>query len=363
MQSVSLGEGVERIGREAFLDMGYQWVYWNGSNSVKIDIPSTITKIGASAFSGTGYRSVAANVADIATWCEAEFADASSVPWHQQYGGKIDHFTYPDLKIPYGPSRISSYAFAFWNYGGSIDLPRSVKRIESNAFYSSKMVSILIPSTVAEIEKGAFDYCSNLKTIYVSENDTARVKEMMRGMMNIVNGKSVEMNVDDWEFIEISAVEFSTAESVAEVFGDGSAMAECVKDPTQLAAFNTFISDCGITSVESISAAQKQYAYQSFKLAEITTAPRLFEEEPVLRIDDVELSGGNLSLTISLTAGAEAIQLAKDKLAEKIRVGTTLGNITGKPTIVASPADDGTSLTFTITPPEGNQGFVKVLID
>lgn len=363
VQSVSLGEGVERIGREAFLDMGYQWVYWNGSNSVKIDIPSTITKIGASAFSGTGYRSVAANVADIATWCEAEFADASSVPWHQQYGGKIDHFTYPDLKIPYGPSRISSYAFAFWNYGGSIDLPRSVKRIESNAFYSSKMVSILIPSTVAEIEKGAFDYCSNLKTIYVSENDTARVKEMMRGMMNIVNGKSVEMNVDDWEFIEISAVEFSTAESVAEVFGDGSAMAECVKDPTQLAAFNTFISDCGITSVESISAAQKQYAYQSFKLAEITTAPRLFEEEPVLRIDDVELSGGNLSLTISLTAGAEAIQLAKDKLAEKIRVGTTLGNITGKPTIVASPADDGTSLTFTITPPEGNQGFVKVLID
>ena len=239
----------------------------------------------------------------------------------------------------------------------------AVTRIESNAFYNGKMKSIKIPSSVIEIEKGAFDYCSNLKTIYVSENDTARVKEMMRGMMNIVNGKSVEMNVDDWEFIEISAVEFSTAESVAEVFGDGSAMAECVKDPTQLAAFNTFISDCGITSVESISAAQKQYAYQSFKLSEITTAPRLFEEEPVLKIDDIELSGGNLSLTISLTAGAEAIQLAKNKLAEKIRVGSTIGDITGKPTIVASPAADGTSLTFTITPPEGNQGFVKVQID
>ena len=285
-----------------------------------------------------------------------------STPWYSKYNGHVDHLNYPVLTIPYGPDRVSSYAFANWPYS-DVELPRSVKRIESNAFYQSYVSSIKIPSSVTEIEKGAFDYCSNLKTIYVSENDTARVKEMMRGMMNIVNGKSVEMDVDDWEFIEVSAVEFSTAESVAEVFGDGSAMAECVKDPTQLAAFNTFLSDCGITSVESITAAQKQYAYQSFKLAEIMTAPQLFEEEPVLKIDDIELTGGNLSLTISLTAGAEAIQLAKDKLAEQIRVGTTLGDITGKPTIVASPAGDGTSLTFTITPPEGNQGFVKVIIE
>ena len=68
-------------------------------------------------------------------------------------------------------------------------------------------------------------------------------------------------------------------------------------------------------------------------------------------------------MTISLTAGAEAIQLAKDKLAEKIRVGSTIGDITGKPTIVASPAADGTSLTFTITPPVGNQGFIRVVLE
>ena len=261
----------------------------------------------------------------------------------------------------FGAKREMESSIAAWQMARRSTKP--VEWIESNAFYSSKMVSILIPSTVAEIEKGAFDYCSNLKTIYVSENDTARVKEMMRGMMNIVNGKSVEMNVDDWEFIEISAVEFSTAESVAEVFGDGSAMAECVKDPTQLAAFNTFISDCGITSVESISAAQKQYAYQSFKLAEITTAPRLFEEEPVLKIDDLELSAEEMSFTISLTAGSEAIELAYEKLAQKIRVGTSLDSIVAPPEINPRPSADGTSLTFTISKPEGNQGFVKVQID
>ena len=116
-------------------------------------------------------------------------------------------------------------------------------------------------------------------------------------------------------------------------------------------------------TADDLTEGQKRYAYQSFKMEEITTAPQLFEEEPVLKIDDLELTGGNLSLTISLTAGAEAIQLAKDKLVEKIRVGATLSDITGKPSIVASPAEDGTSLAFTITPPEGDSGFVRILIE
>lgn len=146
-------------------------------------------------------------------------------------------------------------------------------------------------------------------------------------------------------------------------FGMQSEVAKKITSEQQLAAFNTFLADCGITSAGLISSAQKQYAYQSFRLSEIATEPQLFEEEPVLKIDDLELTGGNLSLTISLTAGAESIRLAKDKLAERIRVGSTLGDITGKPKIVLNPAADGTSLTFTISPPAGNHGFVKVQID
>ena len=150
---------------------------------------------------------------------------------------------------------------------------------------------------------------------------------------------------------------------LAKVFGEDSDVVKNITDEAELAAFNGFLKDCSIMTADDLTEGQKRYVYQSFKLAEITTAPQLFEEEPVLKIDDVELSGGNLSLTISLTAGAEGIQLAKDKLAEKIRVGSPLGDITGKPKIVESPSADGISLTFTITPPEGNQGFVKVLID
>ena len=177
--------------------------------------------------------------------------------------------------------------------------------------------------------------------------------EIVEGTISNVTATAV------WE----NTVAVTSIDDLVTAFGENVEIVREIRTESELALFNDFLKKCAITAVSDLSEAQKQFAYQSFKLAEITTAPKLFEEEPVLKIDDIELSGGNLSLTISLTAGAEAIKLAKDKLAERIRVGTTLGDITDKPTIVASPAADGTSLTFTITPPVGNQAFVKVQID
>lgn len=164
--------------------------------------------------------------------------------------------------------------------------------------------------------------------------------------------------IDDVEWLS-----GSDAVDLVAIFGADSEVVRQIAGNDQTAAFVSFVKSCGIVDVAQLNVVQKEYAYKSFKLSEITTAPQLFEEEPVLKIDDIELTGGNLSLTISLTAGAEAILLAKDKLAEKIRIGSTLGDITGKPTIVVGPAADGASLMFTVTPPKSNQGFVKVQID
>ena len=118
-----------------------------------------------------------------------------------------------------------------------------------------------------------------------------------------------------------------------------------------------------MASASDMSAGQKTWAYQSFKLSEVMTAPQLFEEEPVLKFDDIELNDGNLALTVSLHAGEEAITLAKDKLAEKIRVGTSLDAIVDTPQIITSPSADGTSLTFTVAPPQGDKGFARILIE
>lgn len=154
-----------------------------------------------------------------------------------------------------------------------------------------------------------------------------------------------------------------TIVELAEVFGEESDVVKGVKDETQLAAFNQFLKDCAIVSASDMSAGQKTWAYQSFKLSEVMTAPQLFEEEPVLKFDDIELNDGNLALTVSLHAGEEAITLAKDKLAEKIRVGTSLDAIVDTPQIITSPSADGTSLTFTVAPPQGDKGFARILIE
>ena len=178
--------------------------------------------------------------------------------------------------------------------------------------------------------------------------------------------KSFDFGNDCIYLKEVQWSPASVIESLSDLstsFGMESEVTKKITDEQQLAAFNNFLAESGIKSVDSISSAQKQYAYQSFKLSEIMTAPQLFEEEPVLKIDDLKLSSDEMSFTISLTAGSEAIELAREMLAQKIRVGTSLGAIIDSPKINASPNADGTSLTFTISKPQGNQGFVKVQID
>ena len=150
---------------------------------------------------------------------------------------------------------------------------------------------------------------------------------------------------------------------LAKVFGEDSGVVKNIKDEAGLATFNDFLKNCSINSASDLKSAQKQYAYQSFKLSEIAAAPQLFEEEPVLKIDDIELSGDNLSVTISLTAGAEAIQLAKDNLAEKIRVGTEIAAINQAANIETTATADNKSVIFTIVPPKGNKAFVKVVLE
>lgn len=162
---------------------------------------------------------------------------------------------------------------------------------------------------------------------------------------------------------EVKWIPGSEVVDLARVFGSDSEVVRQITGDVQVSAFVAFVKSCGVDDISKLSSAEKIWAYQSFKLSEITTAPRLFKEEPVLKIDDIELTGGNLSLTISLTAGAEAIQLAKDKLAEKIRVGSEVSAITQKPVIGSSETADNQSVVFTIVPPQGNKGFIRIIVE
>ena len=330
LHNVILNDGVTCIGDSAFfMDVDLR----------EIALPNSVKSIGEAALSScTSLTNVVlpSGISSIGRW----------------FNGCV---SLKSVTVPSSVEAIDDFAFQSCSSLGSFVIPRSVASVGEFAFYDCYgLKSVRIPSSVLSIGSGVFQWCSGLTTIYVDNGDVERVKGMLKD-----SGRDVE----SLSFVEQSVVPVESMDQLKRVFGEKSDVAANITNELQLAAFNEFLEKCGVTSAESLDDARRQWAYQSFKLSEVTTAPSLFEEEPVLKIDDIELTGGNLSLTISLTAGAEAIQLAKNKLAEKIRVGSTIGDITGKPTIVASPAADGASLTFTITPPEGNQGFIRVVLE
>ena len=159
---------------------------------------------------------------------------------------------------------------------------------------------------------------------------------------------------------------FSDLKDLKSAFGEGSDVVANIKNKAELNKFNQFFRSLGVTAIGSINGDQKKWAYQSFKLSEIMVAPQLFDVEPELTISDFRPSGTGFALTISLTAGGEEIALAKDALRQKIRSGVSPDSVDDPlkdEDIISAPSQDGVSLTFTVKPPSGERGFLKIGID
>jgi len=121
----------------------------NGLTSIKI--PSTVTSIGARAFSTTGLTSVYIPDSVTAIGPAAFFACSKLT----------------SLEIPLSVTTIGSEAFRMTGLT-SIDIPASVKSIGQFAFDDcKKLISINIPTSVTTIDAGAFAGCSELKSIEI----------------------------------------------------------------------------------------------------------------------------------------------------------------------------------------------------
>lgn len=195
------------------------------------------------------------------------------------------------ISIPDGVRLVGSSAFSGCAALQSVSFPASLESVGKNAFEMCVLLKeITLPSGVRRIEDNTFDGCSSLEVVGMPAELEAIGSYAFQKCSSL---KSISIVADIGELVSI--------------FGSDSDIAKYLRDEKTLEDFNVFLSSCGVASADQITAAQKQYAYQSFKLSEITTAPRLFEDEPVLKIDDLELNAEEMSFTISLTAGSEAI--------------------------------------------------------
>ena len=108
----------------------------------------------------------------------------------------------------------------------------------------------------------------------------------------------------------------------------------------------------------ALSAAQKEHLLQSYQVSAVTPSAILLTEEPVVTIDKFEqgFDAANMDLRISLRAGTTDITMAKEKIRDMIKTGTSLGSLNRAPKILASPDTDGSTVYFTVTAPDDLAG-------
>ena len=145
-------------------------------------------------------------------------------------------------------------------------------------------------------------------------------------------------------------------------FADDPELLAAIADETELAAFNDYLRACGVERVATLTEGQRRWAYRSYRMSALASVPELYEEEPELKISKMDVAGGNCSFTVSLTVGAREIALAREALADSIRVGTSLDHVDAKPEIIAAPSADGANLVFTVKPPGTTQGFISIRV-
>ena len=157
LTSVVIPETVTRIGDYAFYDC----------DALKsISIPASVTSIGPLAiFRCTGLTSIEVasgnSVYDSRENCNALIATADNclIAGCQ------------NTTIPNTVTRISDYAFDdCWNLE-CIEIPSSVTSIGTSAFSGTMLTNIVIPASVTHFGVNPFEYCHNLTTLRVAEEN------------------------------------------------------------------------------------------------------------------------------------------------------------------------------------------------
>ena len=140
----------------------------------KYDIPSWVTSIGGSAFSGCSFLTSISIPSSVTSIGGSAFRDCNSLTSINipssvtSIGG--DAFSgcssLTSINISSSVTSIGAEAFCGCSSLTSINIPSSVTSIGFYAFRNcSSLTSINIPSSVTSIEVNAFENCSNLKTV------------------------------------------------------------------------------------------------------------------------------------------------------------------------------------------------------
>ena len=181
LTNITFGSTLTSIGPAAFRSCG---------GLTSMTIPSSVTSIGNQAFDGCS-KLANVYVDDVAAWCKISFGNYYSNPLVYANKFYLNGRLVTNLEIPNSVTSIGAYAFckcsgltrvtipdtvtrigayAFRNCTGltGMTIPNSVTIIGNDAFYScSKLVSVEIGDSVTSIGANAFENCSKLASVTI----------------------------------------------------------------------------------------------------------------------------------------------------------------------------------------------------
>lgn len=197
-QTIVIDEGITSIGVNAFSH--YKYV-------TKVELPSTVTKIGTNAFNGCE------ELATIDGVINEEFTIGN----YALDGTKLIG---ADGILYFGKNLVKAYTS--YNTASVVEVKPGTTKIYPNAFEGYGMTSITIPSTVTSIEDGTFMNCTKLTNVTFEGNITSWGSNIFSGCTSlpIVDGyqkagdKVIVKVVDQYRsFYDLSGISYIAEEA------------------------------------------------------------------------------------------------------------------------------------------------------
>ena len=228
-------------------------------------VPSVVTVLPASAFSGSGWEF------DVASGTLTVTSSAGTTNWRQRYDSP--NFRSADVKtliIGSNVRSIGQMAFASCVNLTSVVIPDSVTAIAMFAFSECYMLTdVKLSERLTSMDTGTFFGCVSLETIVIPDSVTNIGINTFTGCTSLT---SIQVGVDNTAFSSVDGVLFNKAQTQIVKYPSGKNDAEFSIPDTVTTIRNSAFADSKLTSIvfPSTLASIEDYAFmRSTRLKEL----------------------------------------------------------------------------------------------